>query len=41
MEQDMSTLESDGQKEYFYPVDGIFVALGTAGSTEIARQMGS
>ena len=41
MEQDMSTLESDGQKESFYPADGIFVALGTAGSTEIARQMGA
>ena len=41
MEQDMSTLESDGQKESFYPADGIFVALGTAGSTEIARRMGA
>ena len=41
MEQDISTLESDGQKESFYPADGIFVALGTAGSTEIARQMGA
>ena len=25
----------------YIPVDGVFVAMGTAGSTEIARQMGA
>lgn len=41
METDVSALEEGGQEASFYPADGVFVALGTAGSTEIARQMGA
>lgn len=41
MDQDMSTLDCKDRKDSFYPADGIFVALGTAGSAEIARQMGA
>ena len=41
METDVSVQEEEEQKVSFYPADGIFVALGTAGSTEIARQMGA
>ena len=41
METDVSALEEGEQKASFYPADGVFVALGTAGSTEIARQMGA
>ena len=41
METDVSVQEEGEQKVSFYPADGIFVALGTAGSTEIARQMGA
>ena len=40
MESDVAASE-DGIRAPFYPADGIFVALGTAGSTEIARQMGA
>lgn len=40
MESDVAASE-DGSRESFYPADGVFVALGTAGSTEIARQMGA
>lgn len=40
-ETDVSALEEGGQEASFYPADGVFVALGTAGSTEIARQMGA
>ena len=40
MESDVAASE-DGSGVSFYPADGIFVALGTAGSTEIARQMGA
>ncbi len=40
MESDVAASE-DGSKEFFYPADGVFIALGTAGSTEIARQMGA
>lgn len=31
----------DDNEELFSPADGVFVALGTAGSAEIARQMGA
>lgn len=41
METDVSALEEGEQEASFYPADGVFVALGTAGSTEIARQMGA
>ena len=40
MERDITASEEDC-RESFYPADGVFVALGTAGSTEIARQMGA
>lgn len=40
MESDVAASE-DGNGESFYPADGVFVAMGTAGSTEIARQMGA
>ena len=33
--------DSEAPENSFYPADGVFVALGTAGSTEIARQMGA
>lgn len=29
------------EEEAFYPAEGVFIALGTAGSAEIARQMGA
>lgn len=32
---------ADGSKETFAAADGVFVALGTAGSAEMARQMGA
>lgn len=41
METGMSVQEEGEQEASFYPADGVFVALGTAGSTEIARQMGA
>lgn len=41
MENDVSAQEDGEAKASFYPADGVFVALGTAGSTEIARQMGA
>lgn len=41
MENDMNVQEEGKQEVSFYPADGVFVALGTAGSTEIARQMGA
>lgn len=41
MQSDISVQGTENEKESFYPADGIFVALGTAGSTEIARQMGA
>ena len=40
MEHDVASMENE-DRESFYPADGVFVALGTAGSTEIARQMGA
>ncbi|MBU5481625.1 NAD(P)/FAD-dependent oxidoreductase [Blautia sp. MSJ-19] len=41
METDVSASEDGSETGSFYPADGVFVALGTAGSTEIARQMGA
>lgn len=41
LQSDLSAQEADGQNEVFVPADGVFVALGTAGSAEIARQMGA
>ena len=41
VETDMQIQEAGETRESFYPADGVFVALGTAGSTEIARQMGA
>ena len=41
VETDMQVQEAGETGESFYPADGVFVALGTAGSTEIARQMGA
>lgn len=41
MENDMNVQEEGKQEVSFYPAEGVFVALGTAGSTEIARQMGA
>ena len=41
MEQELSGQADEEKKPSFYPADGVFVALGTAGSTEIARQMGA
>lgn len=41
MESGVRIQESGIEEVSFYPADGVFVALGTAGSTEIARQMGA
>ena len=41
LEGDIQTQEADDGEKLFYPTDGVFVALGTAGSAEIARQMGA
>lgn len=41
LETDMSIQDVKGQQESFMPADGVFIAIGTAGSTEIARQMGA
>lgn len=41
MENDIHAQEDGVAETSFYPADGIFVALGTAGSAEIARQMGA
>lgn len=41
MESDVAATGKKTGKDSFYPADGVFVALGTAGSTEIARQMGA
>ena len=34
-------IDTDQQTNDFCPADGVFIAMGTAGSTEIARQMGA
>ena len=41
MENDIHAQEDGVAEASFYPADGIFGALGTAGSAEIARQMGA
>lgn len=41
MQKDISAQGEECSGKSFYPADGVFVALGTAGSTEIARQMGA
>ena len=39
MQSDTAAQDAEAPESSFYPADGVFVALGTAGSTEIARQM--
>lgn len=41
MQSDIAAQDAEAPENSFYPADGGFVALGTAGSTEIARQMGA
>lgn len=41
MKSDISAAGSEKAEASFYPAAGVFVAVGTAGSTEIARQMGA
>lgn len=41
MHSDIAAQDAEAPENSFYPADGVFVALGTAGSTEIARQMGA
>ncbi|MDC7288251.1 FAD-dependent oxidoreductase [Blautia schinkii] len=41
LETDMSVQEEGEIVPSFMPADGVFVAIGTAGSTEIAKQMGA
>ena len=41
MQSDIAAQDAEAPENSFYPADGVFVALGTAGSTEIARQMGA
>lgn len=41
MQSDTAAQDAEAPESSFYPADGVFVALGTAGSTEIARQMGA
>ncbi len=41
MQSDVVAQEAGAEQASFYPADGVFVAIGTAGSTEIARQMGA
>ena len=41
LQSDVSAQNAETPEKSFYPADGVFVALGTAGSTEIARQMGA
>lgn len=41
MQSDTAAQDAEVPENSFYPADGVFVALGTAGSTEIARQMGA
>lgn len=41
LEADMTAQEKGNEITSFMPADGVFVALGTAGSTEMARQMGA
>ena len=41
MQSDTAAQDAEAPENSFYPAEGVFVALGTAGSTEIARQMGA
>ena len=41
MQSDTAAQDAEAPENSFYPADGVFVALGTAGSTEIASQMGA
>lgn len=41
MQSDIAAQDAEAPENSFYPADGVFVTLGTAGSTEIARQMGA
>lgn len=41
MQSDTAAQDAEAPENSFYPADGVFVALGTAGRTEIARQMGA
>ena len=41
MQSDIAAQDAEAPENSFYPADGVFVALGTAGSAEIARQMGA
>ena len=41
MQSDTAAQDAEAPENSFYPADGVFVALGTAGSTEISRQMGA
>ena len=41
LSSDLRAMEDDGSEEEFVPAAGVFVAVGTAGSSEIARQMGA
>lgn len=41
MQSDIAAQDAEAPENSFYPADGVFVALGTAESTEIARQMGA
>lgn len=41
LESDMRVQDAGEITPSFMPADGVFVAMGTAGSTEIARQMGA
>lgn len=41
MQSDIAAQDAEAPENSFYPADGVFLALGTAGSTEIARQMGA
>lgn len=38
---EMSAMDGEEVQEMFIPASGVFVAVGTAGSSEIARQMGA
>ncbi|WP_373217218.1 NAD(P)/FAD-dependent oxidoreductase [Ruminococcus sp. 5_1_39BFAA] len=41
LEADVTAQEEGNETTSFMPADGVFVALGTAGSAEMARQMGA
>lgn len=41
LESDMQAQNTEEKTDIFYPAEGVFVALGTAGSAEIARRMGA